>query len=236
MQKITLSIVCVVVATLLITVLPATAQDEHWVILRVKQLRTEKDVVVLTLRSGQQVSVPEQDVAALAQPIRTAPQQPVTTTPTPSPSVAPSPVATAPPTSTAPSANVVIPTPDGARPQITALCARAFPNPKDRQQRTRCEESHKAAIYRMWQRPIDTSAHAAARNRCATEGAGDFLQQDKCEAQYMPAALERAPNPYAGPSSDDSRIRAKCADDWPNDYVMQKYCIETQTKARDSIR
>ena len=184
----TICIVGVAATPPIINPLAATAaQDEHWVILRVKQHRVEKDVVVLTLPSGQQVSVPAQDVTALAQPMRTAQQQPVTTTPTPS--VAAAPVVAA-PASTAPAGYVIIPTPDGARPQIAALCGRAFPNPKDRQQRTRCEESHKAAIYRMWQRPIETSAHAAARNRCATEGAGDFLQQDKCEAQYMPPALD----------------------------------------------
>jgi hypothetical protein len=129
---------------------------------------------------------------------------------------------------------VIIPTPDAARPQIAARCAEAWPGPKAADRRMDCENRERAAIYQLWSRLIETLPHVAVRNRCAAEANGDYVLENACEAKDMPPPLPRRAAPAV--SSSDEKIRAKCAADWPDNYVMQKYCIEAQTKARDSIR
>lgn len=214
----------VVLACALVCLSPSSVngQEESWVILRVKQHRIEKNTLVITLLSSQQITVPAEDIKAVAQTLPSALSPTVSQTPTPA-----APALSA---NVKASDSVIIPTPDAARPSIAARCGREWP--KDATKRLRCEAQQQAAIYKMWGRIIDTAAHGVVRNRCAAEAPDDFVQQDNCEAQHMPPPLPRAP---AAVSSDDARIRSKCAAEWPDDYVMQKYCFDAQVKARATI-
>jgi hypothetical protein len=73
----------------------------------------------------------------------------------------------------------------------------------------------------------------AAKVRLAAEAREAGWRADNERSAKMLAARSAAPwrNTYA-PDRPSVNIRAKCNGEWPNDYTMQKFCIDQQENAR----
>ncbi|MFT7578338.1 MAG: hypothetical protein ACI9XZ_004745 [Alphaproteobacteria bacterium] len=78
-----------------------------------------------------------------------------------------------------------------------------------------------------------TNARLAAKERKAAEAREAGWRADNERSAKMLAARSAAPwrNTYA-PDRPSVNIRAKCNGEWPNDYTMQKFCIDQQENAR----
>jgi hypothetical protein len=159
------------------------------VTLRATQYRVENNKVIVTLASGTEVVFNAGDVLQPA--VRTQSR---------------------PTSSLKMSDQIMLPTPDAVSMAIATRCAKEFPDAKRRET---CQSENRRSLYDLWGRTtqINTVQRVAVRNGCAEEAAGDYVQQNECEAAEIPpgpspARASTATSSSPSPAAVSSRCQA----------------------------
>ena len=119
---------------------------------------------------------------------------------------------------------------------IVAVCAKRWTGIQKMQ--TQCFSKQKAAVSNMRKRLMSSDYRLNIRSFCAWKWEEDYFLRDWCESRYTKALSkrERQRSEPKSVNSAISTIKAKCANEWPGDFSMQKYCAKTQKESYDKLQ